>query len=41
MQRSGAWDADVGPPARVRVAAAASILMWIGVIACGRLLAYT
>ena len=41
MQRSGAWDADAGPPARVRVAAAASILMWIGVIACGRLLAYT
>ena len=41
MQRSGAWDTDAGPPARVRVAAAASILLWIGVIACGRLLAYT
>jgi len=41
MQRSGVWDTDAGPPARVRVAAAASILLWIGVIACGRLLAYT
>jgi hypothetical protein len=41
MQRSGAWDADAGPPARVRVAAGASVLLWLGVIACGRLLAYT
>ena len=29
------------PPTRVRVAAALSIVIWIGVIACGRLLAYT
>lgn len=28
------------PPPRVRVAAALSILLWLGVIACGRLLAY-
>jgi hypothetical protein len=28
------------PPARVRVAAAASVGLWLGVIACGRLLAY-
>lgn len=41
MQASSAWDAEAGPPARVRVAAAASILLWLGVIACGRLLAYT
>ena len=41
MRASGAWDTDVGPPARVRVAAAVSILLWFGVIACGRLLAYT
>ena len=41
MQRSGAWDTDAGPPAQVRVAAAASILLWLGVIGCGRLLAYT
>ena len=41
MRASGAWDTDFGPPARVRVAAAVSILLWFGVIACGRLLAYT
>ncbi|MEO8487999.1 MAG: DUF6644 family protein [Betaproteobacteria bacterium] len=41
MRASGAWDTDAGPPARVRVAAALSILLWFGVIACGRLLAYT
>jgi len=41
MQSAGAWDADAGPPARVRFAAALSIVLWIGVIACGRLLAYT
>ncbi len=28
------------PPARVRAAAGLSILLWLGVIACGRLLAY-
>jgi hypothetical protein len=41
LQAAGAWDADVGPPARVRFAAALSIVLWLGVIACGRLLAYT
>jgi hypothetical protein len=35
-----AWDTDRALPARVRVAAALSIALWIGVIACGRLLAY-
>jgi hypothetical protein len=29
------------PPAAARVAAALSLLLWISVIACGRLLAYT
>jgi hypothetical protein len=37
----GQWDTLVMPPLRVRVAAALSIVIWIGVIACGRLLAYT
>lgn len=37
----GEWDTGVMPPAAVRIAAAVSILLWIGVIACGRLLAYT
>ena len=41
LQASAAWDVETGPPARVRVAAAASIVLWLGVIACGRLLAYT
>jgi len=41
MRASGAWDVEAGVPARVRVAAALSILLWLSVIACGRLLAYT
>ena len=36
-----AWDTNVAPPARVRVAAAMSLVLWPCVIACGRLLAYT
>jgi uncharacterized protein DUF6644 len=35
-----AWNIDQPFPARVRIAAALSIALWIGVIACGRLLAY-
>lgn len=34
------WDRDAPPPARVKVHAAASLAIWAGVIACGRLLAY-
>ena len=41
MRASGGWDVEAGVPGRVRVAAALSVLLWIGVIACGRLLAYT
>jgi hypothetical protein len=41
MQSVGTWDTDAGPPARVRFAAGLSIALWFGVIACGRLLAYT
>ena len=33
-------DPHADPPARVRIAATASILLWLGVITCGRLLAY-
>lgn len=36
-----AWDTAGMPPPRVRLAAALSIVVWTGVIACGRLLAYT
>jgi hypothetical protein len=31
----------IAPPASVRIAAALSIVLWIAVVACGRLLAYT
>ncbi len=41
MRAAGPWDVEVMPPSRVRVAAAASIVLWTAVIACGRLLAYT
>lgn len=34
------WDTGVMPPAGARAAAAASLLIWLSVIACGRLLAY-
>jgi hypothetical protein len=38
------WDSEqmrpLGPPPSARLAAAASLLLWISVIACGRLLAY-
>jgi hypothetical protein len=35
------WDANAATPTAARVAAALSLLFWISVIACGRLLAYT
>ena len=41
MQSGAAWDIAAGTPLRVKVAAGASILLWLSVIACGRLLAYT
>jgi hypothetical protein len=40
MQRASDWPVDALPPPRVRIAAALSLLLWIGVITCGRLLAY-
>ncbi|MEP7330062.1 MAG: DUF6644 family protein [Betaproteobacteria bacterium] len=41
MRTVAAWDINVVPPVRVRMAALLSILLWTFVIACGRLLAYT
>lgn len=38
--RRYAADPHADPPPRVRVAASVSILLWLGVITCGRLLAY-
>jgi hypothetical protein len=34
------WDKDAPPPPSARAAAALSILLWTGVIVCGRMLAY-
>ncbi len=34
------WDTHLPAPAAARASAAASLALWIGVIACGRLLAY-
>ncbi len=35
------WDVDAMPPLAARLAAGLSLLLWLSVIACGRLLAYT
>jgi len=35
------WDVNTPPPAKARAAGIVSILLWISVIACGRLIAYT
>jgi hypothetical protein len=40
FRSAGQWDVDVMPPLAARAAAAASLLLWISAIACGRLLAY-
>jgi len=37
---AAAWDAEVPPPPAARAAGAVSLLLWVSVIACGRLLAY-
>jgi hypothetical protein len=34
------WDVDAMPPLAARASAALSLLLWVSVIACGRLLAY-
>jgi hypothetical protein len=36
----GSWDVEVTAPRAARVAAILSLLLWTGVITCGRLLAY-
>jgi hypothetical protein len=40
LRSAGTWEVGVLPPLRVRVAAGVSLAVWLGVIACGRLLAY-
>src|SRR5690606_25721721 len=39
-QRVAEWDVHATAPLGARLSVAASIALWIGVIACGRLLAY-
>lgn len=41
LRGAAGWDVDAMPPLAARMAAAASLLLWFSVIACGRLLAYT
>jgi hypothetical protein len=36
----GTWDRQTRVPAMARVSAVASLLLWTGVVSCGRLLAY-
>ena len=38
---AAAWDVDAPPPPAARLAGALSLLLWLAVIACGRMLAYT
>jgi hypothetical protein len=39
-QTVGAWDVDARAPLSARASVALSIVIWIAIIACGRLLAY-
>jgi len=39
-RRVAAWDLDPMPPLRARLAGAASLLLWAGVVVCGRMQAY-
>src|SRR6185436_2721407 len=40
FRQARSWDVGVMPPAAARLAGAASLLIWLSVIACGRSLAY-
>ena len=40
FRTAGRWGVDATPPLAARAAAALSLLLWLSVIACGRLLAY-
>lgn len=39
-QKVGDWDVGVAAPAAAQASVALSIVLWVGVISCGRLLAY-
>ncbi|MEU4547148.1 hypothetical protein [Nonomuraea dietziae] len=40
-RRVEAWGDDRRPPPAARAAGAVSLVVWTGVVACGRLIAYT
>ena len=40
-QSVASWDVGVAAPIGARLSVAASIVLWISIVACGRLLAYT
>jgi hypothetical protein len=40
FRRVGSWDQDSPTPWRAKLAGASSLLVWIGVVAMGRALAY-
>jgi hypothetical protein len=40
LRNTRVWDTDMTTPPAARVAGGVSIALWIGVVACGRLLAY-
>lgn len=39
-RRVGEWDDETKPPRRARAAGAASLLLWVGIIFAGRMIAY-
>ena len=39
--RAATWDSAVTRPAGARLFALASLLLWVGIVLCGRLIAYT
>jgi hypothetical protein len=39
--RAAIWDSAVTRPVSARLYAVASLLLWVGIILCGRLIAYT
>jgi hypothetical protein len=40
LPTAAAWNIDQLPPARAKIAALSSIMLWLAIISCGRLLAY-
>jgi hypothetical protein len=40
FRSAGRWDRDVAAPLSARLHALASLLLWVGILTCGRLIAY-